>query len=131
MRKIVFLCLCDTRKKLNKIWVNLLFIDLNEEMCKMLRDVSSDVKDTKFLFFKYFFFSGGPEMLRWSEISPEAFFLEERKQCTDCIIIIKLKIRISQLLHIHCILLSWAVFFYCIEHGYGFQRLELKSPSET
>lgn len=48
----VFVCLHDTRKNLAKIWVNLLFIDLNEEMWKMLRDINTDVKDTKFLFFK-------------------------------------------------------------------------------
>lgn len=54
--------------------MNLLFTDLNEEMWKMLRDGNTDVKDTKFLFFKGFLFDGRAEILRWLEINPEAYF---------------------------------------------------------
>lgn len=58
-----------------KIWVNVLFIDLKEEMWQMLSDVNTDAEDNKFLFFKGLFFSDGrAEMLRWSEINPEAYF---------------------------------------------------------
>lgn len=71
----VFICLHGTKTELVKIGVNLLFINLNEEMWKMLRDVNTDVEDNKFLFFKgFFFFDGRAEMLRWSEINPEAYF---------------------------------------------------------
>lgn len=63
----VLIGLHDTRKKFVKIWVNLHFIDLNEEMWKMLRYVNTYVKGSKFLFFKGFFFrwkSWNFEMIR-------------------------------------------------------------------
>lgn len=73
----VLIGLHDTRKKLVKIWVNLHFIDLNEEMRKILRYVNTFVKGSKFLFFKGFFSDGRAEILKWSEINPAAYSRRE------------------------------------------------------
>lgn len=72
----VLIGLYDTGKKLVKTWVNLHFIDLSEEMGKMLRCVNT-LRVPSSCSSKGFFFDGRAEILRWSEINPAAYSRRE------------------------------------------------------